>query len=202
MICYNAFIKPTILFTPWLAEFACTKNPIAMLNILIACDHKISREALIKILSSQSMFRIMGVCADTHAAIAITALEQPDIVFIDGSTDPLAASEATKKILSCSTANVIAVSRQPDSDFAHHMMAAGALGYLTSQSLSADIITAVNEVAKDNIYSCLDNSFLPIPTPERFSALKKSLAFISGNNHKKIPETVGSHWHGILHFTN
>jgi DNA-binding NarL/FixJ family response regulator len=173
-----------------------------MLNILIACDHKISREALAKVLSSQPLFRVIGVCADTHAAIAITAREQPHIVFIDGSTDPLAAAQATKKIVTCSTANVIAISRQMDPRFACHMMAAGALGYLTSQSSTADIITAVNEVAKDNAYSCLENNLPPIPTPERFSAFKKSIAFIHGNTHKKIAQAVGSHWHGILQFTN
>ena len=173
-----------------------------MLNILIACDHKISREALSRVLSVQPLFRVMGICADTHAAIAISAHEQPDIVFIDGSSDPLAAIEATKKILSCSNANVIALSRQMDAGFANHMIAAGALGYLTNNSPAAEIITAVNEVAKDNLYHCLEHSPLPIPTPERFSSFKKSIASVRDNTQKKITEAVESHWHSILKFTN
>jgi DNA-binding NarL/FixJ family response regulator len=173
-----------------------------MLNILIACDHKVSREALTRLLIAQPMFRIIGVCADTHAAIAITGCEQPDIVFIDGSSDPLAAIEATKKIMACSTAGVIALSRQADPRFAHHMLAAGALGYLTSQSSDIEMITAIEEVAKDNLYSCLETRHLPIPTPEHVSSFKKSITSIRNNTRKKINEAVEVHWHAILKFTN
>ena len=83
-----------------------------MLNILIACDHKSTRESLTSLLSRQPGFTIIGVCADTHAAISITGNEQPGIVLIDGSTDPLSAIEAAKKIKACSTSCVIALSRQ------------------------------------------------------------------------------------------
>src|SRR3978361_88681 len=122
-----------------------------MLNILIACDHKPSRENLIQTLAALPGFHVIAVCADTHAAVAIAGSEQPDIVFIDGSSDPLAAIEATKRIISFSSAAVIAASRQPDASFANHMLAAGALGYLSSYSSAAEIVGAVDEVAKDNL---------------------------------------------------
>jgi DNA-binding NarL/FixJ family response regulator len=135
-----------------------------MLTILIACDHKSSRESLIALLSAQPGFNIIGVCADTHTAIAITGREQPDIVLIDGSTDPLAIIEAIKKIRTCSTAGVIALSRQADRGFARLMMAAGALGYLTGNCSDIEVITAVREVAKDNCYCCLETKHLSIAT--------------------------------------
>jgi DNA-binding NarL/FixJ family response regulator len=173
-----------------------------MLNILIACDHKVSREALTRLLAAQPLLNVIAVCADTHAAISITAREQPDIVFMDGSSDPLAAIEATKKIMACSTAGVIALSRQADPHFAQHMLAAGALGYLTSQSSGIQILTAIEEVAKDNLYCCLETRHLPIPTPEHVSSFKKSILSIRDNTRKKINEAVEVHWHAILKFTN
>jgi DNA-binding NarL/FixJ family response regulator len=173
-----------------------------MLHILIASDHQPFREALTRLLVAQPLFNVMAVCADTHAAIAISGHQQPDIVLIDGCSDPLSAIEATKKILSVSGANVIALSCQPDADFADHMMAAGALGYLSKQSLSAEIITAIMEVAKDNVYSCLENKHVPVPTPEHVSAFKKTVAAIRDNSRRKITKAMESHWHGILRFTN
>ena len=173
-----------------------------MLNILIACDHKASREALTRTLNTQPFFHVVAVCADTHAAITMTGNTQPDIVFIDGSTDPLAAIQATKKIRKVSTAAVIALSRQADDGFAAHMLAAGALGYLTSYSSDVEVITAVKEVAKDNLYCCLETKHLPIPTPERISSFKKTIASLRDNTRKKINEVAEIHWHGILKFTN
>jgi len=173
-----------------------------MLNILIACDHKASREALVQTLATQPFFHIIAVCADTHAAIAIAGNEQPDIIFIDGSSDPLAAIEATKKIVSLSSAGVIAISRQADTSFANHILAAGALGYLTSRSSNAEIISAVEEVVKDNLYCCPEIKYRPVPTPEPVSLVKKNISALRGSIRKKINETAKLHWFGILKFTN
>ncbi|MEP6750312.1 MAG: response regulator transcription factor [Bacteroidota bacterium] len=173
-----------------------------MLNILIASDHKLFRTAIARLLSAQPLFNVIAVCADTHAAMFISASERPDIVLIDGSSDPLAAIEATKKIIASSAAGVIAISRQADPLFARHMLAAGALGYLTSQSYSMEVIAAIEEVAKDNFYSCLNTRHVPVPTPERFSSLKKSIAAIKNNSNKKIAQAMENHWHGILKLTN
>ena len=173
-----------------------------MLNILIACDHKASREALTRTLNAQPFFHLVAVCADTHAAITMTDNAQPDIVFIDGSTDPLAAIEATKQIRKISSAAIIALSRNEDSSFATHMLAAGALGYLTSRSSDREVITAVEEVAKDNLYCCLETKHLPIPTPERISSFKKAITSLQANTRKRMNEVAETHWHGILKFTN
>lgn len=173
-----------------------------MLNILIVCDHKSSLDSLVRILTAKPFFNITCICADTHAAITVALQQQPDIVFLDGSSDPLAAIEATKKILSCSTAAVIALSRQADPEFANHMLLAGALGYLTSQSSFIEVITAVEEVAKDNVYCCLDTKQFPIPTPLRHSSLKESMRSLRYNTRKKIDAVTNVHWHTILQFTN
>ena len=177
-----------------------------MLNILVVCDHKASRETLCRLLTAQPFFHVMAACADTYAAIAITGRQQPDIVFIDGSTDPHAAVEATKKIMLVSTAGIIALSRQADAGFAANMLAAGALGYLTGHSSDIEVITAIEEVSKDNLYCCLETKHLPVqtpvPTPERLSSFKKSIASLRDNTRKKINEAAGFHWHGILKFTN
>ena len=190
-----------------------------MLNILIASDHKLYREALSCLLSVQPLFNVMGVCADTHAAMNIAARENPDIVLIDGSSDPLAAIEATKRIVVRSNANVIAITGNTDPTFSQHMLAAGALGYLTKQSLSAEIITAIKEVAKDNLYLCrelssglsadLNPGLVQTPVPTHISPsshshrpFRKSIAPLTSNNRKKITETATNNWHRILQFTN
>lgn len=179
-----------------------------MFTVLIAADHKPLREALTRLLLSQPSFCVVAVCADTHAAIAIAAAEHPNVVLIDGSSDPLATIEATKKIVSCSSANVIAFSHDVDPAFAQHMLAAGALGYITRRSAAADIITAVEEVAKDNVYLCNELSpahkQAPLSTTDRSmpAPAKKSRVSIGHTIREKIASTTAIHWHGILRFTN
>ena len=171
-----------------------------MLAILIASDHKPLRETLGSIVLSQPLFHLAAVCADPHAAMCIAAAENPHIILIDGSTDPLAVIEATKKIVSCSNAGVIALSRYPDAGFAQHMIAAGALGYITHSTPSQEIIMAVQEVAKDNVYLCRELSVQqqpsPVPTPAAmgWSFPEKFIRLCRG-----IPAI---HWHRILRFTN
>ena len=173
-----------------------------MLNILIACDHIISRGKLLRALSSPHLPCAVCLCADIYAAISICGQQQPDIVLIDGSCDPLAAVEATRKITSSSAANVIAFSRQTDADFAAHMMAAGALGYLSNDATQLQVATAVLEVAKDNLYNCIDNHVLPLPTPEKISPFLKSISSFKKNAREKMRSATEIHWHGILRFTN
>jgi DNA-binding NarL/FixJ family response regulator len=178
------------------------QNPINMLNIVIACDHKISRETILRVLNHSTIPCAVSVCADSYAAVSISERQQPEIVLIDGSSDPLAAIEATKKIMTCSAANVIAVSREADADFAEHMMAAGALGYLLAGSSPATILKAVAEVAKDNIFNCMNMLSAPVATPARVGGFRKSLASFQKSAKETISAATEIHWHGILKFTN
>lgn len=181
--------------------------PITMIPVLIVSGHQSSRNRLTRLLPGKSVFRLMDVCADTHAAISIAAYAQPGIVIIDGSADPLAAIAATKKILSCSTASVIAVSNVLDADFAHHMLAAGALGYLTAQCSEPEFMTALLEVNKDNVYLCsalrseYQRPFLN--TPVRTEPAGKRLPEKSTPVRQSVAGKIAAHhWHSILQFTN
>lgn len=207
IINYTRLLHLTIFYYPNLPQFAPTKNPIAMLSILLTSDHQSSREAFARTLAAEPFFHLIDVCADVHAAMSISSREQPDIVLIDGSTDPLMAIEATKKILSVCAANVIAISRHMEKSFVHHMLAAGALGYITTQSSAAEIIPAVHAVAKDNVYLCEafrnEEHVLQLPTPikAKFS-FKESIASFREQARKKISTPAELHWHSILKYTN
>ena len=178
-----------------------------MIPVLIVSGHQSSRDRLTRLLPGKSVFRLLDVCADTHAAISIAACAQPGIIIIDGSTDPLAAIAATKKILSCSTASVIAVSSSLDTDFAHHMLAAGALGYLTAQCSEAEFMTALLEVNKDNVYLCsaLRSEYHRplLNTPGRPASADKRSPEKSTSLRQTVAGKIAAyHWHAILQFTN
>lgn len=173
-----------------------------VLNILVASDHKASRAELTHALNNHPSFHVIAVCADAFAAITMTENATPDIVIIDGSTDPLACIEATKKIMASSNANVIGMSRVADSDFAKHILAAGALGYLTNYTTEKELIYAVQEVAKDNLYSCISTVYQPLHTPERVSSLTQSMAGKRSNTGATISNILASQWHSILQYAN
>ncbi|MEO5683902.1 MAG: response regulator [Chitinophagaceae bacterium] len=177
-----------------------------ILNILIASDCKASREALTRTLNSEPFFHVIAVCADAFAAISMTENASPDIVLIDGSTDPLATIQAIKKITACSNANVIGISRMADSDFETHLLAAGALGYVTHNSSAVELVCAVAEVAKDNLYSCITATHEPVPTPARISSINQlitqSIAGIASSLRDRNAKATTNHWHAILQYAN
>lgn len=178
-----------------------------MLTILIATDHKPLRETLSSLILAQPLFHLVAVCADSHAAMTIAEIENPDIVLIDGSTDPMAVTAATKKIVSGSGAGVIALSRYTDTTFTQHMLSAGALGYVSHAAVPAEIIKAILEVAKDNIYLCKEvpaaQQIIPVHTPAPVAKSrplsKKFTAIPRQQKRRIIPRII---WHNILRFTN
>ncbi len=176
-----------------------------MLTVIIATDNKPLREVLSSIILSQPQCKLAGVCADSHAAIAIASVENPHIVLIDGSSDPLAATAAIKKICNSTASGVIALTRQPDEVFAQHILAAGALGYLTHQSAADEILMAIQQVAQDNVYLCKALPALHTQAPVATPALDRPVATQQmAIHHTSFREKVAAiviQWQHMLKFT-
>ncbi|HTL08101.1 MAG TPA: response regulator transcription factor [Chitinophagaceae bacterium] len=180
-----------------------------MTSVLIASDHKLYRSTFAKMLLAHRQFQLLAVCADTFAASTIAATQRPDIIVVDGSNDPLAALALTRSVLSQPGTAVVTISADTDADFARHMLAAGALGYLTKKSSAAECIAALQEVVKDNVYVCEalrnEEEQASIETPSHAGLRHlagQGRASLRQQLREKMDAISNNHWHGILRFTN
>ena len=170
-----------------------------MVRILIVAEHKIFSEALSKLLSSDPLFEVTAICNDNETAVTASWNQQPDIVLLDVNRDRRSAINAAKRIASCTKAKIIALSMHLDLGYGNHMLGAGAAGYITKMAPAAEMLLAVREVAKGNVYICNESKGLLNTQPSAYSLPQKQAAD-KAVQPAKIP--ASNHWHTILRFPN
>lgn len=98
------------------------------------------------VLSSKDEYSVVAQAANATDALEVVKRDNPDLIVVDlgdhdGDFDTI-ASIATR-----SHAKVVVFSRMPSAEHAMRSLDAGAVGYLTSSSTSAELLEAVQTVA-------------------------------------------------------
>src|SRR3981189_3322324 len=115
-----------------------------MIQILIADDHQLIRDAWTMILSRDRRFRIIGSCSDSAEAVTFSRKLKPDILLLDIHMTPYNGIEAAKKIRRISPATgIIAVTISNHPAHAKKMLLLGALGYVTKNSSAEEMKEAI-----------------------------------------------------------
>lgn len=123
------------------------------IEIILADDHNIMREALRVLLEKESDMEVIGEAADGQPTLRLAQEKRPDVVIMDISMPGLNGIEATRKITAkVSGVKVIALSAYSDRRFIFHMFKAGASGYLLKDCLFEELAVAIRAVAKNQIY--------------------------------------------------
>lgn len=188
-----------------------------MINILIADDHKLIRDAWTMILSRDRRFKVVGSCADSTETIRMCRKLRPDILLLDIYMAPLKGIETAKKIRGISPAtSVIAVTLSTLPAHAKQMLLNGALGYVTKNSSVDEMKEAILTVSEGKKYICtemkelLSESYITYDTHSAVRSLTgREIEIIeqikAGHSTKEISEaldiavkTVETHRHNIL----
>lgn len=123
------------------------------IEIILADDHNIMREALCVLLEKESDMKVIGEAADGQSTLRLAQEKRPDVVIMDISMPGLNGIETTRKITAkVSGVKVIALSAYSDRRFISHMFKAGASGYLLKDCLFEELAVAIRTVAKNQIY--------------------------------------------------
>jgi two-component system response regulator NreC len=123
------------------------------LRILLADDHELVRAGLRSILERQAGMEVVAEAETGREAVRLTKELSPDIVLMDVSMPELNGVEATRQILNADpNAKVIALSMYSDRQFVAEVLKAGALGYLLKNSALAELVMAIQAVAKRSVY--------------------------------------------------
>lgn len=116
-------------------------------KILVADDHPLVREALVRVFSNQKDMKVVGEAADGEEAIKLASQLKPDVLVMDimmPKIDGLQASRTIKK-MSPSTAILILTAYDDDS-YVLGLLEAGAAGYLMKSARGQDLVEAVRSI--------------------------------------------------------
>jgi two-component system, NarL family, response regulator NreC len=122
-------------------------------RILLADDHKITRQGLRSLLEKQKDMEVIAEADNGRTAVQLAAELAPDIIIMDVTMPDLNGVEATKQILAKSPdIKIIALSMHSDALFVTEMLKSGAAGYLLKDCAFEELTRAIRTVADDKTY--------------------------------------------------
>ncbi len=123
------------------------------IRILLADDHKITREGLRSLITKQSDMEVVAEAENGRDAVGLSKDLRPDVIIMDVSMPGLNGIEATKQILSeDENVKVIALSMHSDNLFVSEMLKSGASGYMLKDCAFEELDRAIREVVGGNTY--------------------------------------------------
>ncbi|MCL4699970.1 MAG: response regulator transcription factor [Burkholderiaceae bacterium] len=125
----------------------------AGLRILIADDHAIVREGLVRILEGTGRGFQVAEASSGFQALELLRRQPAELAIVDLSMPGMSGIELIRRIRSEFAATaVLVLSMHAEEQYAMRAFKAGAAGYVTKDRAGAELIDAVNKVARGGAY--------------------------------------------------
>jgi DNA-binding NarL/FixJ family response regulator len=119
------------------------------LKIMLVDDHEVVRIGLATLLGRHPGFVIVGEAANAPQAIAKVDELKPDVVVMDIRLPGMNGNDACREIIAKQpSTKVIMLTSYAEDDLLFDAIAAGATGYVLKQVGSADLVNALERVAR------------------------------------------------------
>ena len=123
------------------------------ITVLLAEDHMIVREGLLKLLATERDIEVVGEASTGRQAVDMTGKLHPNVVVMDIAMPLLNGLEATRHIRQAfPDVKVLILSAHSDDAYVETVMALGASGYLIKQTSAHCLSEAIREVHKGNTF--------------------------------------------------
>jgi len=123
------------------------------IRILLADDHKITRQGLRSLLDEQPDMEVVAEAEEGRTAVRLARELVPNVVIMDVSMPDLNGMEATRQIVAeFPNIKIIALSMHSDSLFVTEMLRCGASGYLLKDCAFEELERAIRAVIADKTY--------------------------------------------------
>jgi PAS domain S-box-containing protein len=130
--------------TPFKAVAQKTPSRSAGLRVLFVDDHKVMRQGLIRLISSQPDIQVAGEAANGKEAVELALQLHPDLILMDISMPEMDGIEATQRIKAeLPDVRVIGLSMYDDEHTAESMRKAGAEAFINKSVSSAVLLKAI-----------------------------------------------------------
>ena len=119
-----------------------------MIRVIVADDHIIFRQGLLKLLQSAEGITVAGEAGDGKEALAMIVKESPDIAVLDISMPGLSGIEISKELKArgCAT-KVVYLTMHNDVLTAKQALISGVSGYILKDDAFEDLLYAIKAVA-------------------------------------------------------
>ena len=122
---------------------------MAKLRLVLADDHALVRQGMRKILEERPEWQVVAEAGDGREAVRMILEEHPDVAIMDIGMPQLNGIDATRQIIHrWPAARVLMLSMHKDEQYVARAFQAGVKAYLLKDSVAADLIRAVDAVAK------------------------------------------------------
>lgn len=118
-------------------------------NILIADDHPVVRQGLKQMLAAEPDFAVVGEAKDGQEVIDQARQHAWDVAILDYNMPGKGGIELIRELRQrYPDRPVLVLSMYPEDRYAVRAIKAGAAGYLTKESATADLVTAIRKVVR------------------------------------------------------
>ena len=119
-----------------------------MTRVLLADDQSLVRAGFKALLAAQPDIEVVGEAADGTEAVALAAVERPDVVLMDVRMPRMDGLEATRQITSAlADTRVVVLTTFELDEYVFGALRAGASGFLLKDIDPPDLLSAVRVVA-------------------------------------------------------
>jgi len=123
------------------------------IKILLADDHKITRDGLKALLESQENMIVVGEAENGRQAVRLASKLAPDVIVMDINMPELNGIEATRQIIAeLPDTKIIALSMYSDKRYVVGMLKAGVSGYLLKNCAFDELVSAISAVVANQNY--------------------------------------------------
>jgi DNA-binding NarL/FixJ family response regulator len=127
-----------------------------MTKVLLADDHALVRDGLRHILEGTSGFEVVGEAYDGPTTISLVRGTPADVLVLDLSMPGRNGIELVKQIKEeLPTLRVLVLTMHAEQQYAVRAFKAGASGYLTKESASKELVSALTKISAGGVYVSL-----------------------------------------------
>jgi two-component system, NarL family, invasion response regulator UvrY len=120
-----------------------------LIRLVIVDDHELIREGIKKIMRPCVDLKVAGEAAGLRQAVALVAQVRPDVVVLDIGLPDSDGLDGLVELRRCfPELRVVMLSTHPEERYALAALRAGALGYVSKASSSADLVDAVRKAGQ------------------------------------------------------
>jgi DNA-binding NarL/FixJ family response regulator len=129
------------------------RSKVTMYRVVIVDDHPIVRRGLADLIGDEAELEVCGEAADVDEAMRVVEATEPDIVLIDLSLKGSHGVDLVEQIKARFPAIKMLISSMHDELlFAERTLRAGAMGYIAKQETSENLLKAIHQVLRGEIY--------------------------------------------------
>ena len=124
-----------------------------MIRILIADDHQLVREGLRQLLAGSADIEVAAEAANGDEALELVRAREFDLALLDMSMPGLSGIDLIKRLkIEKPKLRMLVLSMHGEKQYAVRALKAGASGYLTKDSASAQLVAAIRKIAAGGVH--------------------------------------------------